>query len=173
MLPQPATTKHAPTSRPNRAQSAVFRFMRPPLDSALARPVTPYCVRWSGENGGPVGDGQTGGERGPAADTTPKRVAVLAAFHAICPRDATSSREFVPVVAYDRAGMGRSEADGERPTPQHIAENLRALLDGLGAAPPYVLVGYRRSLVSPANNVARCEPMVFMQVLGRAGGGRW
>ncbi len=50
--------------------------------------------------------------------------------------------EFAPVVAYDRAGIGQSEVDGEPPTPQHIAENLRALLGVLGAEPPYLLVGH-------------------------------
>jgi pimeloyl-ACP methyl ester carboxylesterase len=50
--------------------------------------------------------------------------------------------EFAPFVAYDRAGIGRSEPDGERPTPQHIAENLHALLGVLGVELPYVLVGH-------------------------------
>jgi pimeloyl-ACP methyl ester carboxylesterase len=47
-----------------------------------------------------------------------------------------------PVVAYDRAGLGRSDWDLLRPTPQHVAARLRQLLDRVGAAPPYVLVGY-------------------------------
>lgn len=50
--------------------------------------------------------------------------------------------EFAPVVAYDRAGIGGSEPDGEVPTPRHVAENLRALLKALNASPPYVLVGH-------------------------------
>ncbi len=50
--------------------------------------------------------------------------------------------EFAPVVAYDRAGIGESEPDGEVPTPRHVVENLRALLDVLDAPPPYVLVGH-------------------------------
>ena len=50
--------------------------------------------------------------------------------------------EFVPVVAYDRAGIGGSEPDGEVPTPRHVAENLHGLLDALNASPPYVLVGH-------------------------------
>ena len=49
---------------------------------------------------------------------------------------------FAAVVAYDRAGMQGSESDGELPTPRHVAENLHALLEQLGAAPPYVLVGH-------------------------------
>lgn len=47
-----------------------------------------------------------------------------------------------PVVAYDRAGLGRSEWDNTTPTPQHVAGRLRRLLQQIGAAPPYVLVGY-------------------------------
>ena len=49
---------------------------------------------------------------------------------------------FAPVVAYDRAGIGGSEPDGEVPTPRHVVENLHALLDALDAPPPYVLVGH-------------------------------
>jgi pimeloyl-ACP methyl ester carboxylesterase len=47
-----------------------------------------------------------------------------------------------PVVAYDRAGLGRSAWDGQPPTPQHVATRLRSLLRQIGAEPPYVLVGY-------------------------------
>lgn len=50
--------------------------------------------------------------------------------------------EFAPVVAYDRAGIGESEPDGEAPTARHVAENLHAVLDALNAPPPYVLVGH-------------------------------
>jgi pimeloyl-ACP methyl ester carboxylesterase len=49
---------------------------------------------------------------------------------------------FAPVVSYDRAGIGQSEPDGHRPTPQHVAKNLYALLEEVGAMPPYVLVGH-------------------------------
>ena len=49
---------------------------------------------------------------------------------------------FAPIVAYDRAGLGQSEWDGESPTPQHVARRLRTLLERVGAEPPYVLVGY-------------------------------
>ena len=49
---------------------------------------------------------------------------------------------FAPVVAYDRAGMQGSASDGEPPTPRHVAENLHALLEQVGAEPPYVLVGH-------------------------------
>lgn len=47
-----------------------------------------------------------------------------------------------PVVAYDRAGLGRSEWDNETPTPRHVSRRLRRLLQQIGAAPPYVLVGH-------------------------------
>jgi len=47
-----------------------------------------------------------------------------------------------PVIAYDRAGLGRSEWDEARPTPQHVANRLRRLLKHLGVEPPYVMVGY-------------------------------
>ncbi len=50
--------------------------------------------------------------------------------------------EFAPVIAYDRAGIGESEPDGEFPTPRHVAENLRALLQAMDVPPPYVLVGH-------------------------------
>lgn len=50
--------------------------------------------------------------------------------------------EFAPVVAYDRAGIGGSEPDGQVPTAGHVAENLHRLLSVLGADPPYVLVGH-------------------------------
>lgn len=49
---------------------------------------------------------------------------------------------FAPVVAYDRAGIGESEPDGETPTATHVAESLHVLLDALEAPPPYVLVGH-------------------------------
>jgi pimeloyl-ACP methyl ester carboxylesterase len=47
-----------------------------------------------------------------------------------------------PVVAYDRAGLGRSEWDDTSPTPKHVADRLRRVLRQIGADPPYVLVGY-------------------------------
>lgn len=50
--------------------------------------------------------------------------------------------ESASVVAYDRAGLGQSEWDDEVPTPQHVAQRLRRVLDEVGAGPPYVLVGY-------------------------------
>lgn len=50
--------------------------------------------------------------------------------------------EFAAAVAYDRAGLGGSEPDGQLQTPRHVAENLHALLEEVGAEPPYVLVGH-------------------------------
>ena len=50
--------------------------------------------------------------------------------------------DFAPVVAYDRAGLRESEPDGQLPTSPHVAENLHALLEQVGAEPPYVLVGH-------------------------------
>jgi pimeloyl-ACP methyl ester carboxylesterase len=50
--------------------------------------------------------------------------------------------EFATVVAYDRAGIGGSEADEHAPTPAHLARRLNALLAGIGVHPPYVLVGH-------------------------------
>jgi pimeloyl-ACP methyl ester carboxylesterase len=47
-----------------------------------------------------------------------------------------------PVVAYERAGVGQSAWDQVTPTPQHVADRLRRLLELIGAPPPYVLVGY-------------------------------
>jgi pimeloyl-ACP methyl ester carboxylesterase len=47
-----------------------------------------------------------------------------------------------PVVAYDRAGLGRSKWDDTSPTPRHVADRLRRVLRQIGAAPPYVLVGF-------------------------------
>jgi len=49
---------------------------------------------------------------------------------------------FATVVAYDRAGIGGSEDDGQPPTPQHVAGTLRALLAATGVKPPYVFVGH-------------------------------
>ena len=47
-----------------------------------------------------------------------------------------------PVVAYDRAGLGRSEWDDTTPTPRHVTDRLRRMLRQIGADPPYVLVGF-------------------------------
>jgi pimeloyl-ACP methyl ester carboxylesterase len=54
----------------------------------------------------------------------------------------TPIAEFAPVVAYDRAGLGESAWDDTTPTPQHVTNRLRLLLEKIGAPPPYILVGY-------------------------------
>jgi pimeloyl-ACP methyl ester carboxylesterase len=46
------------------------------------------------------------------------------------------------VVSYSRAGQGASSPDPDLRTPQKIAEDLRALLQQVGAKPPYILVGH-------------------------------
>ncbi len=49
---------------------------------------------------------------------------------------------FARSVSYDRAGLGRSDPDDARPTHQHVAAQLRTLLQNAGIKPPYVLVGH-------------------------------
>lgn len=49
--------------------------------------------------------------------------------------------ENTPVFAYDRAGLGISEAFEEIPTPANRTKQLKRLLDELKLAPPYILVG--------------------------------
>jgi pimeloyl-ACP methyl ester carboxylesterase len=49
---------------------------------------------------------------------------------------------FTRVVAYDRAGYGKSEPGPEPRSQTQIAKELRALLHNAGIAPPYVLVGH-------------------------------
>ena len=49
---------------------------------------------------------------------------------------------FARAVAYDRAGIGLSETDGQLPTPRHVAKKLHRLLAELHLPPPYVLVGH-------------------------------
>ena len=50
--------------------------------------------------------------------------------------------EFTRVVAYDRAGLGRSGAGPLPRTSGRIVEELKALLDRAGLPAPYVLVGH-------------------------------
>jgi pimeloyl-ACP methyl ester carboxylesterase len=54
----------------------------------------------------------------------------------------TDVAAFAPVVAYERRGIGKSEWDGQRPTPDRVIGQLQALLAELEAPPPYVLVGH-------------------------------
>lgn len=49
--------------------------------------------------------------------------------------------EIGPVLSYDRRGIGGSAPDTQAPTFRRVAESLHDLLQQLGAAPPYVLVG--------------------------------
>ncbi len=49
---------------------------------------------------------------------------------------------FAPLIAYDRAGMGKSERDGEAPSPKYVSGKLHRLLQKIGADPPYIIVGY-------------------------------
>jgi pimeloyl-ACP methyl ester carboxylesterase len=48
----------------------------------------------------------------------------------------------VPVVAYDRRGIGQSEPDPVKPTLRRVAQSLRSLLQRMNISPPYVLVGH-------------------------------
>ncbi|SDD47723.1 Pimeloyl-ACP methyl ester carboxylesterase [Algoriphagus faecimaris] len=47
-----------------------------------------------------------------------------------------------PVLAYDRAGIGESEAFEELPTPENRTRQLKNLLAKLNLEPPYILVGH-------------------------------
>lgn len=48
----------------------------------------------------------------------------------------------VPVLAYDRAGIGQSDAFDESPTPENRTQQLKKLLEKLNLEPPYILVGH-------------------------------
>jgi pimeloyl-ACP methyl ester carboxylesterase len=50
--------------------------------------------------------------------------------------------QFTRAVAYERAGLGRSERGPKPRTARRVAGELRAALRGSGVAPPYVLVGH-------------------------------
>ena len=53
----------------------------------------------------------------------------------------TGIAELAPVIAYDRRGLGQSQADGQAQTIRHVAGSLHALLSTLQVGPPYVMVG--------------------------------
>lgn len=57
-------------------------------------------------------------------------------------RVATEVAKFAPVLLYNRGGHGKSEWDGELPTPEHVARRLDALLRVLDLAPRRLLVGH-------------------------------
>ena len=48
----------------------------------------------------------------------------------------------VPVLAYDRRGIGQSAPDSARPTLRRVAQSLHALLQRSNIPPPFVLVGH-------------------------------
>ncbi|MDY7092573.1 MAG: alpha/beta hydrolase [Acidobacteriota bacterium] len=50
--------------------------------------------------------------------------------------------ELTTTVAYDRAGLGESELGPEPRDLFAVAKDLRALLQGLGIEPPYLLIGH-------------------------------
>ena len=50
--------------------------------------------------------------------------------------------KFTRVCSYDRAGLGFSDSSPQPRTSKVIAQELRALLNAAGVAPPYVLVGH-------------------------------
>ena len=54
----------------------------------------------------------------------------------------TDVAAFAPAVAYERSGIGKSEWDGQTPTPERVVQKLHALLDEIRVEPPYVLVGH-------------------------------
>ncbi len=50
--------------------------------------------------------------------------------------------EIAPVIAYDRAGVGKSDKVYDMPTVKRVAETLKTLLINLKIAPPYILIGH-------------------------------
>ena len=60
------------------------------------------------------------------------------AWSEIVPQLSQSTR----VCAYDRAGLGWSEAADDARTPQDIAADLKGVLDGANIAPPYIMTGF-------------------------------
>jgi len=50
--------------------------------------------------------------------------------------------EELPILAYDRAGVNKSEKVYKMPTIKVVAENLKAILAALNIPPPYLLVGH-------------------------------
>ena len=49
---------------------------------------------------------------------------------------------FTRACSYDRAGLAWSETSGSTRTMPAMVDELRALLDGIGVEPPFVLVGH-------------------------------
>lgn len=50
--------------------------------------------------------------------------------------------ELAPLITYDRPGIGESEPDNEMPTVKNVSDKLIRILNQLGVAPPYILVGH-------------------------------
>lgn len=50
--------------------------------------------------------------------------------------------KLAPIFSYDRAGIGKSEAISEMPTPKKVADRLLHILDHLDLKPPYILIGH-------------------------------
>lgn len=48
----------------------------------------------------------------------------------------------LPVFAYDRAGIGKSDLADQEPTPEFTADRLHKILRQLSIPPPYILVGH-------------------------------
>lgn len=49
---------------------------------------------------------------------------------------------FAPVLAYDRAGLGKSQDLYQLPTIKLVSQNLHSILKALNIPPPYLLVGH-------------------------------
>ncbi|MEM8523141.1 MAG: alpha/beta hydrolase [Bacteroidota bacterium] len=50
--------------------------------------------------------------------------------------------QLAPLVTYERAGIGESEAIEEKPTIKNVADRLVSILNHLEIPPPYILVGH-------------------------------
>lgn len=129
----------SPISRPAGSLAIVFAALgacstTPPTPEVASRHLTPSVVDVGGRavevvEGG-AGDATVVFEAGFGHDWSPWR------------RVATAVSGRAHVVAYSRPGYGRSAPSPEPRDAAHIVEDLRALLDARGYAPPYVLVGH-------------------------------
>ncbi len=54
----------------------------------------------------------------------------------------TGVSALAPLVTYDRPGIGESESDNEMPTLKNVSDKLIKILNHLGIAPPYILIGH-------------------------------
>jgi len=69
------------------------------------------------------------------------------------------------LLAYDRAGLGYSEPGPEPRDSRAISDDLKAVLDKLGEAPPYILVGHSMAAVHVQVFALRWPEMVKGVVL--------